>query len=357
MTKPEMDVSVPEVSIVIANHNGADALMLTIPSLLNQTGIVCREILLVDNQSTDGSESRVAAAFPSVRIIQTGSNRGPNVARQMGLDQATAPLVLIMDNDLVLAPEYISRLARVFAEYPESGAVSGKIRYYHQPDQVQYNGVDIHYVGEVRLHDPSATGTRRCTTVSAGAMLVRREVVQRLGGFDSDYVFGWEDGDLAFRMSLAGHPCWVVSEANAFHQSRVRGLKWVQMQVRNRWWFLRKNYQPRTFWLALPAILLFQVSVGILLASKGHGRDFLAGTLQGWRNSRVLAEKRKSVQRWRRVSDRDLLCGDRFLLPPDMKRNVLLRGLTTLLFAVFSVYWMAIRLFLRVQFEVLTLIA
>lgn len=349
--------TLPEISIVIANHNGADALMLTIPSLLNQVGIVCREILLVDNQSTDDSVARVVAAFPSVRIIQTGSNRGPNVARQMGIDQASAPLVLIMDNDLVLSPQYISLLAKVFRNHPETGAVSGKIRYYHQPEQVQYNGVDIHYIGEIRLHDPSARGTRRCTTVSAGAMLVSREVVQRLGGFDPDYVFGWEDGDLAYRMSLAGHPCWVVSEANAFHQSKARGLKWVKMQVRNRWWFLRKNYHARTFWLALPAILLFQVCVGVLLAVKGHGRDFVAGTLEGWRNGRVLAEKRHSVQRWRRVSDRELLCGDRFHVPPEMKRNVVIRGLTTLLFAVFSIYWMAIRLFIRVQFEVLALIA
>lgn len=346
---------VPDVSIVIANYNGADALMLTIPSLLNQDGIHLREILLVDNQSTDDSIARVTAAFPSVRIVSTGSNRGPNVARQMGLDQAASPLVLIMDNDLVLSPEYISKLADVFAQHPETGAVSGKIRYYHQPEQVQYNGVDIHYIGEIRLHDAEARGTRRCTTVSAGAMLVSREVVQRLGGFDPDYVFGWEDGDLAYRMSLAGYPCWVVSEANAFHQSRSRGLKWVQMQVRNRWWFMRKNYHARTFWLALPAILLFQVAVGILLGMKGHGRAFVAGTLEGWRNGRVLSEKRRAVQRWRRVSDRELLCGDRFYIPLEVNRNLLVRGLTGLLVGVFSLYWMCIRVLIRVQFDVLAL--
>lgn len=356
MTNPDRGTSLPEVSIVVVNHNGADALMLTIPTLLNQADIHCREILLADNQSTDDSVARVAEAFPSVRIIQTGSNRGPNVARQMGLDQAAAPLVLIMDNDLVLSPEYISRLARVFADHPETGAVSGKIRYYHQPDQVQYNGVDIHYIGEIRLHDPEARGTRRCTTVSAGAMLVRRDVVQRLGGFDPDYVFGWEDGDLAYRMSMAGHPCWVVSEANAFHQSRSRGLKWVQMQVRNRWWFLRKNYHARTFWLALPAILLFQLAVGVLLAVKGHGRDFVAGTLEGWRNGRVLAEKRRAAQRWRRVSDRDLLCGDRFFIPPEMRRNPLVRGLVTVMGAVLAFYWLLIRVFLRVQMDLVMLV-
>ncbi|HMO04859.1 MAG TPA: glycosyltransferase family 2 protein [Kiritimatiellia bacterium] len=354
---PDKPVIVPDVSIVIANHNGADALMLTIPSLMNQIGVHVQEILLVDNQSTDDSIARVSQAFPSVRIVSTGSNRGPNVARQLGIDQVNSPLVLVMDNDLVLSPEYISKLANVFELHPESGAVSGKIRYYHQPDQVQYNGVDIHYIGEIRLHDPAARGTRRCTTVSAGAMLVSREVVQRLGGFDPDYVFGWEDGDLAYRMSLAGNPCWIVSEANAFHQSKVRGLKWVKLQVRNRWWFLRKNYHARTFWLALPAILLFQVAVGILLVIKGHGREFLAGTWEGWRNGRTLAQKRQSVQRWRRVSDRDLLCGDRFYVPQEVNRNLLARGLASLLFAVFSIYWLAIRLLIRVQFELFTLVA
>lgn len=350
MTNP-VEAELPEISIVIANYNGAEALAITIPSLLSQQGVHVREIMLADNQSTDHSVSLVQDKFPSVRIVQTGSNRGPNVARQMGLDLATSPLVLIMDNDLVLSPEYISRLAAVFREHPEAGAASGRIRYYHQPDQVQYNGVDIHYVGEIRLHDHDASGTRRCTTVSAGAMLVSKQVVQKLGGFDEDYVFGWEDGDLTFRMSLAGHTCWVVSDANAFHQSRKRGLKWIQMQVRNRWWFQRKNYDRRTFLLALPAILLFQVMVGVFLILKGQGKAFFAGTREGWGNRVVLAEKNAAVQRLRTVTDRELLCGDRLVLAGGLNHSIVGKIITPLISGMFFLYWSIIKPFIRTRYD------
>lgn len=339
--------AVPEVSIVIANHNGADALAVTIPSLLVQRGIRCREIILADNASTDRSVAFVREEFPSVRIIETGSNRGPNVARQKGLDAAGAPLVLIMDNDLVLSPDYISQLAGVLRDHPDAGAASGRIRYYHQPDQVQYNGVDIHYVGEIRLHDPDAEGIRRCTSVSAGAMLVRREVVEKIGGFDLDYFFGWEDGDLTFRMSLSGYSCWICSDANAFHQSKKRGLKWVQMQIRNRWWFLRKNYDRRTFLLALPAILAFQSMVGVYLLLKGHGRDFLAGTIEGLGNTDVIRRKHAEVQRYRTVSDRDLLNGDRLELAGGLQHSVIGWLVKPVVSAFFWLYWILIRPFLR----------
>jgi glycosyltransferase involved in cell wall biosynthesis len=112
----------PEVSVVITNYNGAAALGPTITSLMVQENVRLLEIIMADNQSTDESVRVVTETFPTVKILSTGSNNGPNLARNLGLRHASAPLVLIMDNDLVLAPDYIFRLARLMHLHPNAGA-------------------------------------------------------------------------------------------------------------------------------------------------------------------------------------------------------------------------------------------
>lgn len=338
---------IPEVSVVITNYNGAAALGPTITSLLIQQGVRLREMILVDNQSTDESIRLVRESFPAVNIIPNGKNNGPNPARNLGLRHATTSLVMIMDNDLVLAPDYIARLAHLMNEHPDAGAASGKIRYHSEPDIVQYNGIDIHYAGEVRLNHPKSRGCRTFSCVSAGAMMVRKSTVEKVGWFDEDFVFGWEDGDLAFRLSLSGFPCWVDSDANAFHQSMKRGLKWIRYQTRNRWWFIRKNYDRRTFFLCLPAILFFQLLAGIFLAIKGQGLAFIQGTWDGWGNGRALHEKYVKIQSMRRVSDRELLCGDRLTLPAGLSNSILGRLMCGLVSMFFWIYWIMIRTIIK----------
>jgi len=342
-----VDGLIPEVSVVITNYNGAQALGPTITSLLVQKNVRLCEIILADNQSTDDSVRLVREQFPSVHILSTGSNNGPNPARNLGLRHASAPLVLVMDNDLVLVPEYCYRLARLLQLHPDAGAASGKIRYHSQPDIVQYNGIDIHYAGEVRLNHSESRGCRKFSCVSAGAMMVRKSAVEKVGWFDEDFVFGWEDGDLAFRLSLSGFPCWVDSDANAFHQSMKRGLKWIKYQTRNRWWFIRKNYDRRTFVLCLSAILFFQLQAGIFMFIKGQGMAFLGGTWDGWGNGKVLHEKYTKTQSLRRVSDRELLCGDRLTLPAGISNSMLGRLMCSLVSLFFWVYWMIIRMFIK----------
>jgi GT2 family glycosyltransferase len=341
--------ALPRVSVVITNYNGAHALPVTIASLYAQQGVECAGIFLSDNRSSDDSVAVVQKQYPDVKIVHTESNNGPNPARNLGLRMADSDLVLIMDNDLVLAPDYMRRLADVLLQHPDAGAASGKIRYYSKPSEVQYNGVDIHFAGEVRLHDPNAQGLRKFSCVSAGAMMVRKSAVEVVGGFDEDYIFGWEDGDLAFRLSLSGFPCWVDSNANAYHQSQVRGMKWIKFQTRNRWWFVRQNYDRRTFYLCLPGILLFQIMAGFFMTLNGQAGAFFSGTWSGWGNSRLINEKYKKIQSLRKVSDRDLLCGDRFTLPPALGRSYLGRTIGWIIGRVFWVYWVVIRILIKRQ--------
>ena len=335
------------VSVAVINFNGAVTIRPTLQSVFALQHIRLAEVFLVDNHSEDDSLALVHREFSAVRVISLPENKGPNPARNEGLRRATADWVLIMDNDIVLADDYVMRLAEVFQAHPEAGAVSGQIRLNDQRDKVQYNGITLHYAGEIAARPPDACGTARVPCVSAGAALFDRRRALAAGGFDDDFVFGWEDGDLTFRLSLAGHPCYLASEARAYHLRRARGMKWVRYQTRNRWWFMRKNYDPRTFWLALPAAFSLQVCAGLFCLVKGQGRAFLKGTWDAARNGGALRAKRRAVQRLRTVADADLLQGDRLDLPGGLTASRAGRLLNAVVNAGFRLYWRLVRPCLR----------
>ena len=333
----------PRIAVAIVNYNGASTLTSTLQSVLALRDVEVESVTVVDNASTDDSAALVAREFPSVRLVRLPDNQGPNPARNAGLRLAGTDFVLIMDNDIVLAPDYAVRLCAAMDAHPDAGVVGGQIRVADSGEQVQYNGADIHYAGEIRLRDFSAKGTARVGCLSAGAALFRRSRALDAGAFDESLFFGWEDGDLTFRLTLFGWPCYAVSEAVAYHRRGERSLRWMRLQVRNRWRFILTYYERRTLLLVVPALLLFQTSVGLYCLLKGRGRDFVAGTLEAFCDRSVWGAKRVASQNRRTLRDRDVLCGDRLHIagPPAI------RWLGRAVNAFCRVYWMIIFPWLR----------
>lgn len=338
---------VPDVSVAVVNYNGEQTLARTLTSVFGLKNVRLRQVMVVDNHSTDGSVALVRREFPDAVVHEMPDNRGPNPARNVGLQRAPTDLVLVMDNDLVLATDYVSRLAALLASRPGAGVAGGQIRIFGEEHTVQYNGTDIHFAGEISLRPFSATGIARVGGLSAGAALFDRRLALEAGGFDEDFVFGWEDGDFTYRLSLLGHPCYIDSAAVAAHIRGQRGLKWVRMQTRNRWWFILKNYDTRTFWLALPAILLFQCCAGLYFLLNGRFLDFAGGLGDAWRSRKALRAKRVALQARKVVSDADLLRGDRVSLPGLVAENGLGRAVAALLGTLFHLHWILIRPLLR----------
>jgi len=334
------------VSVAIINYNGRETLSETIKSVLAQD-IKPQDIRLLDNNSTDGSVELAASQFPGVAITKLPVNRGPNPARNEGLRLALSDYVLIMDNDIVLAPDYISRLMLVHSQNSAAGAVTGQIRFHDRPGTVQYNGTYIHYAGEIMLNRQESSEPIKVGCVSAGAVLLDRQKVVRVGGFDEDFFIGWEDGDLTFRLSLAGYPCYAVSKALCFHIRRERGQKWVRSQTRNRWWFIGKNYDARTFFLALPAIILLQCCAFSFFMFKGQFGAFCRGTIDALKSAPDIRRKRKAVQSVKKLGDALLLRGDHVDLPGGLEKSVPGRILIAVFSCLFRIYWYLIRAFLK----------
>ncbi len=345
--KPANSIIPPDLSVAVINFNGAGTLSPTLHSIYALRDIRLVGVMVLDNASTDGSLAFMEREWPEVEVHRFPENRGPNPARNEGLRLAACDLVLIMDNDIVLDPGYAARLVEVMRRQPGAGAISGQIRLQDEPATIQYNGIDIHYAGEITARPLDAIDTTQVSCVSAGAALFDRRHVLRVGGFDEDFFMGWEDGDLSFRLSLAGHPCYMVSSAAAYHKRSPRGMKWIRFQTRNRWWFMLKNYDRRTLFLALPAIAGFQAAAGLFCLLKGQGLAFLKGTTEAFMSWPTLRVKRRAVRQLKVVLDKELLRGDRFDLPGGLSFSRPGRILNAVLNKIFYGYWLCIRPFLR----------
>jgi len=327
------------VTVGVVNYNGEAVLEDTLKSVLAQDYAAVDQIILADNQSTDGSVDRVRRYFPSVRIIQLPENRGPNPARNAVLKASESDYVLLMDNDIVLNSDVVSLLVKALEDKSHAGIAGAQIRYAKDPDKIQYNAANIHFAGGASANkfpfdDPVVVGA-----VPAGALLIHRERAVKIGLWDEDYFYGWADGDFAFRMTISGYPCVHVAGARVYHAKEKAGLSWVRLQVRNRWWFILKTYHWRTFFFLFPAICVNQAAMLGFLAMKGRLSDFVLGTYDVYQTLPMVLRKRRSVQALKKVKDQQVLSGAPMDMMGAVKPTLPIQLATKALNLFFSVYW------------------
>jgi hypothetical protein len=116
----------PTASVIVVNWNGERLLDGCLASLAVQT---CREreVILVDNGSTDGSVDIVRRKFPEVRVVALPENRGFAGGDCAGLKAATGEFVALANNDVRVEAQWLERLGAAMAEHPEVGICASKV--------------------------------------------------------------------------------------------------------------------------------------------------------------------------------------------------------------------------------------
>jgi glycosyltransferase involved in cell wall biosynthesis len=175
------------------------------------------ELILVDDASSDAAALELIARS-GARVVRQEKNGGPAVARNAGARVATGELLVFIDSDVVVGPETLAQLARVFVDEPEVDACFGS--YDAAPDAKStvssYRNLLHHYVHQ--------TGPRDATTFWAGCGALRRAVFLDLGGYDERFARpSIEDIELGMRLREAGH--------------RIRLAPWIQVKHLMRWRF------------------------------------------------------------------------------------------------------------------------
>ncbi len=331
------------VAIAIINYNGAPVLSETLDHIAEQDYPAITEVMVIDNQSTDASLKVIKKHPSQVQCITMTENRGPNPARNVALKKTDADLVLIMDNDIMLENNYVSSLVHIFEQKPAAGVASGQIRFYDDRDRVQYNGVYVHYIGGAIANRVESELPVRVSALSAGAMMVNREKALETGGFDEDFIFGWEDGDFSFRMSLAGYSCYHLSSTKVFHKTELKGIRFVEYQVRNRWWFVLKNYNASTLIFVFPALLINHFAMFCFFMLKHQIVPFMRGTNAVFKTWPDVKAKRKQVMILKTQTDKQLLSANSINVLGDSESNIAFQFVMGFLNIIFRIHWFLIR--------------
>jgi GT2 family glycosyltransferase len=301
-------VSAPRnIFAVVVNWNGGVEMNRDCLESLAAEGISPSRIVFVDNASSDGSLEEMRQRYPSMAIIENGSNLGfgeaANQGAQYALD-AGADAVYFINNDLVLEPGSLARLVHFLNEAPDVGICGPRVLDRTYPDRVWCAGGLLTWRenlstlrGHKHLDGPEYQSVMEVDYIPGCALLIRARVLHDIGGFDAAYFAYMEDVDLCVRAKKAGYPVVLVGDASCLHASSSStgggyNPRRKYMMGVNSIWFLKQHGGP----LAWLRFVLFDVlSLPILFiygVSQGNGRAVLAkarGIFHGLRGRRVTA--------------------------------------------------------------------
>ncbi len=218
----------PVVAVVILTWNGRVDTLACLSSLArsNWEGL---DIIVVDNGSQDGTEVAVKKSPYTVTFVQNGHNLGfaggNNVGIAVALDHG-ADLILVLNNDTVVPPDGVDRLVQALEADPRAGACSPVLTRSEEPTRLWFAGSPYEprraRAGRASPYELGATPLPdepfQIDRAVGAAMLVRREVVERIGSFSEDLFFLHEDVDWSLRMRAAGWHILLVPDIVVAHK-------------------------------------------------------------------------------------------------------------------------------------------
>lgn len=253
------------VSIVTVNFNQPIVTEALLDSLITQNQYPDIEVIVVDNGSRVSVVPEWQLRYPDVKFIRSEKNLGFAGGNNLGIAQASGDYLLLINNDTIVTPDLIPRLVESLELNPEAGVVSPKIRYYDQPDLLQYAGYTPMNlftarnvcIGQFEKDRGQYDGPPRKTAFAHGAaMMLRKEAIKKAGLMYEHYFLYYEELDWCERIKRAGFDILMDPSALIFHKesvsvSKTTGLKEYFMN-RNRILFVRKNGNPlqlAIFWI------------------------------------------------------------------------------------------------------------
>jgi GT2 family glycosyltransferase len=211
------------------------------------------EVVAVDNASSDGTAAHLRAHWPSVRTIDMGRNAGFAAANNRALAATSGRHVLLLNGDAVVAPGALDALIEFLDANPAAGVVAPKVCNPDGSDQGTARAFPTpaaavwgrrspltkafprsrwarrYLVGrEHRTDEPFAVDW-----VSGACLMVRRSVIDEVGGLDDGFFMHWEDADWCRRIQDAGHEVWCLPGVQAWHEEGGSRRGWPAAQVRH----------------------------------------------------------------------------------------------------------------------------
>ncbi|MDP2638263.1 MAG: glycosyltransferase family 2 protein [Candidatus Levybacteria bacterium] len=223
------------VSIIIVNLNGKVNLEICLNSLFKITYSPF-EIIVVDNGSTDGSIDFLKKKFPSVKIVETNKNLGFAQGNNVGYRKSKGEYILLLNNDCIVTKNFLDKLVSCLKKNSTVGIIQPTIFFYRPGTSLhkKINSVGSFFLksGFLYHQDYGKNFVRQkylkpyeVFSAYGACLLVKREVVEKVGLFDPDFFLYFEETDLCHRVWLAGYSVMVDPRVYVFHKGAQTSKK------------------------------------------------------------------------------------------------------------------------------------
>ncbi len=215
-------------SVVIVNYNGAADTAECLESLMKSQESTL--LVVVDNASTTDGVEYAVAPYHDVKLICSPTNlgfgRGNNLGIGWALSHTGCEFIFLLNNDATVKPDTLIELQDVLDHHPEAGMAAPRIVMAEEPDILWYGGGEVDWrKGAARVpgylepaNADTAMSARDVSFASGCAMLIRRSVLEQVGGFDPRFFMYEEDLDLCLRVQEWGWTIRYVPEAVVLHK-------------------------------------------------------------------------------------------------------------------------------------------
>ena len=293
-----------KVTIIIPNYNGLKFMEPCFKALRAQSDQNF-ELLVVDNGSTDGSVKWLEDhQIPSIFLEE---NTGFSGAVNIGIRESVTPYVILLNNDTEPQPDYVKEMVKAIEGSPKIFSVSSKMIQLYHKDLMDDAGDMYSVLGwayQRGVGQKSSGYNKACRVFSAcaGAAIYRREVFDKIGGFDEDHFAYLEDIDVGYRAKICGYENWYCPKAVVYHVgSGTSGSKYnsfkVKLAARNNLYLNYKNMPLLQLILNFLPILAGMAVKYMFFRRIGFASDYREGVKEGLKTLKKTKKVRFQMSR------------------------------------------------------------
>ena len=265
---------IDEVRYIITTKNNENIIENCINSILIQHKKNFPNISVVDDNSSDNTVSIIKNKYPFINIINCLENKGPSGNRNKAIFNSSEKYFVFMDSDAILNYEWTSNAYEFLEKNPEIGVLGGRI--YGKDKKLQSAGGEFHYGGTGWLVDNNKFeyNDRFCFWMPSSTFIARSDVIKLIDGFDSDFIYLYEDLDICWRIWLSGYSVYFYSKLSSEHimsyttNKEYKSKYKTFLSKRNKITTLIKNSEIKVLLLSLPIIILVILGELIFLKNK-----------------------------------------------------------------------------------------
>jgi len=273
-----------DLSVVIVSYNTRRLLEECLASIYARTREVAFQVIVVDNNSADGSAELVRAAFPQVRLICNSENRGFAAANNQGFRIAEGRYILMLNSDTLILEGALQKVVRYLDEQPKAaiagcmllnsdGSLQKSVRsfptvwnlfceasflYRIFPDTVAFGRFYMTYF--------KYDSDQEVDWVSGAFLMFRRSILDQLDGLDEQYFMYTEETDFCYRAKQSGFSCWFVPTAQIIHHrfgSSTDEAKRIKQVLSSKLFFIGKHFSGFQR-LAMKSLVLLGIAIRIV---------------------------------------------------------------------------------------------